>query len=273
VAADQETTIRIKDPHRERPFRGWAWRGADLPAKLLAHFLPGRIVKHLGPALLGRVRPGGWPVQFAVFIHRGWRTPQGPALSPNPCFEVRAILPLPGGQTCVALEQVEEDSPPLPSFQRRLRIWLDRAPETRPGPDEGWRTDWLGPFAQWLPHSRPGDAPVEAAPYAFEDAVRFAAAWTGVDEAIAWRILEARELGPERVGMALEEADGLARELVAEVGRGRLAYLDHLGLVSWADPGERRQRLGLPDWLRQGRKPAAGKADREASATDGPGSA
>ncbi len=303
MAVDRKTTIHSRANPREMPYRGWAWRGAELSPGRLAHFTPGRIVKHLGTAVLASECAAGWPIQFLVFVHRGWKNRSGTVLPANACFEVRAILPIPGGGVCVAMEQVEEGSPPLRVFQRRLRRWLDRALETRSAAEVERRGDWQEPFAQWLPQSRPGDSPVEAVCYDFEEAVRFASAWTGVDEGLVWRILEAHGRYLELAGIAVVEEDaalrrereairgwlpgtpgvvgqgaeeyvawatGISREVAAAVDRGEMAYLDHLGLIEWACEGERDECLGIPDWVRQGREKAARRPGRKASENDGP---
>ena len=266
-------------PFGERPFRGWTWRGANLTDRQLAFFIPGRVVKHLGVPELRTGTPTAWPVHFAVYVHRGWRRGRKVALPANACFEVWAVLDLPGGGTCLALEQIEEGSSRPGSFRRSLERWLGRYPASLALPGETGRREQ--PFARWLPESRPGDPPLEGPIYDFEDAVRYASAWSGVEDQLTWRVLAAFKRYLEWTGIAqVEEDEALAREreqamawlperpdvmdgrsegyvawatgidraAIAAVHRGEMAYLDHLGLVTWEYEGERAERLGTPAW-------------------------
>jgi len=227
-------------PFGERPYCGWAWRGTALTDRQWAFFIPGRVVKHLGIPSLRVGRPSAWPVHFAVYVHRGWRRGRKIALPADACFEILAVRPLPGGGTCLVLEQIEEGTRSPSAFRRSLERWLGRYAADLAQPSETERRELGQPFARWLPQSRPGDPPLEGPIHDFEDAVRYASAWSGVEEELTWRILGAFE-------RCLELA-GIERTIIAAVHRGKMAYLDHLGLVSWDHEGEREAQLGTPAW-------------------------
>jgi hypothetical protein len=252
-----------------------------LTDRQLAFFIPGRVVKHLGIATLRVGRPSAWRVQFAVYVHQGWRRGRYIALPADACFEISAVRPLPGGGTCLVLEQIEEGTCSPPAFHRSLERWLRRYTANLSQPSEIDRREIERPFARWLPQSRQGDPPLEGPIYDFEDAVRYAAAWSGMEDELTWRILAAFERYLELAGIAqVEEDEALAREreeaadwlperpdlvderaegyvawvtgidrtLIAAAHRGEMAYLDHLGLVSWDCEGEREEQLGTPAW-------------------------
>ena len=271
----------VDAPYGERPFRGWAWRGAGLTERELSLFIPGRVVKHFGIPALRVGRPTAWPVRFAVYVHRGWRRGPQLALPADACFEVWAVRSLTGGGRCVVLEQLDEEVCAPASFRRSLEAWLNRYEGPGAEPGEAERKASEQPFAQWLPGSCRGDPPLEGPLYDFEDAVRYASAWSGLDEGLTWQVLAARERYRELAGLAqvpedsvlLREreearlwlpaghaivderkegfeawATGFDPEAIAGAARGELAYLDHLGLISWTCPEAREERLGTPAW-------------------------
>jgi len=241
-------------PSGERPYRGWTWRGAELTDRQLAVFLPGRVLKHLGIPVLRLGRPTAWPIRFAVYAHRGWRRGQQVALPADACFEVWAVRPLPGGGRCVVLEQLDEEDCAPAAFRRSLEAWLQRheGPGDEPGEDE--RHDAAQPFARWLPAARRGSPPLQGPSYDFEEAVRYASAWSGLEERLTWRILAAPTRPLDGVGLAAPDVG--PEEAEAAASRGELAYLDHLGILSWASAEQREERLGTPAW------PLAGAMER-----------
>lgn len=260
------------DPPRsraERPFQGWTWRGARLTDRQLALFIPGRLVKHLGIPVLRLGRPTRAPIHFAVYAHQGWRRGARVALPAEARFEVWALLPLPGGGTCVVLEQLDERICAPPAFRRSLDRWLQRFSTDLAPPTAADLREQEQPFARWLPESRAGTPPLEGPIYEFEQAVSYAAAWSGLEEPLVWRVLEAYPHDLERAevegdaaagwpalpnptGDLIEThiagATGLDRSAIAAVCRGEMAYLDHLGLVAWDRDGAREERLGSPAW-------------------------
>ena len=270
-----------RPPRGERPFRGWTWRGARLTERQSALFIPGRQVKHLGIPTVRLGQPIRAPVHFAVYVHQGWRRGERVALPADARFEVWAVLPLAGHGTCLVLEQLDERLSDPSAFRRSMARWLRRFPPELPAATAADLAEQEQPFARWLPESRPGEPPLEGPIYDFEAAVRYASAWTGLDQALVWRILEASERYLELAGIAQAEEDaalaaerreavawlpgqapsvderaegyiawatGLEPAAIAAVRRGELAYLDHLGLVVWGRDGEREECLGPPAW-------------------------
>jgi len=151
-------------PFGERPYRGWTWRGADLTDRQLAFFIPGRVVKHLGIATLRVGRPSAWRVQFAVYVHQGWRRDATLPCRPMPALKSRPCVPF-RGRTCLVLEQIEEGTCSPPAFHRSLERWLRRYTANLSQPSEIDRREIERPFARWLPQSRQGDPPLEGPIY------------------------------------------------------------------------------------------------------------
>ena len=267
---------------QERAFQGWARRGAMLDEGQVALFTPGRIVKHLGTDTLLLGPPTDWPVQFVVYLHLGWRWGSRVILPADTCFEVRAAIPTLGGRTCIALEQVGEGWGTQGQFREGLGREFRAIAHGLPSPSAKERKQWAPPFACWLPASRPGDPPISGPIYDFEEAVRYASAWSGVEEARTYDILSAHQRYLELTGIAeVEEDEALLKEReevghllpdppgcvdervelyiaavtghgigdIQAVDRGEMAYLDHLGLVTWDYEGERDERLGAPHWV------------------------
>jgi hypothetical protein len=171
------------------------------------------------------------------------------------------------------------------SFRKSLERWLKHYEGNLAEPSRSDRHEMEQPFARWLPGSRAGDAPVEGPLYDFEDAVRFASAWSGIEEGMTWRILASLERFLELAGIAQAEEDedlkrerveaavwlpeqpdlvderaegyvgwatGIGPSAISAVRRGEMAYLDQLGLVTWDSEGEREAQLGAPAWRMAG---------------------
>ena len=265
----------------EHPYRGWAWRGADLDDRQLKLFTPGRIVKHVGVGCLRTGPATDWPVLYLVHLHLGWHRGEEVALPSDTCFEVKAEFTLPGGRTILALEQVGEGWKDHPGFMAHLKQKIGDIRPDLPRPKEEEQREWSAPFACWLPGSSAGDPPAVGPIYEFEEAVRFASSWSGVDEMVTWEILAARHRYLELAGIAQVEEDealvaerkramtwlpehpgrldgreegyvawvtGYDRADIQAVDRGEMAYLDHMDLVIWDYEGEREERIGLPSW-------------------------
>jgi hypothetical protein len=115
--------------------------------------------------------------------------------------------------------------------------------------------------------------------YAFEDAVRFVAAWTAVDPERVESVLGAKARYLELAGIAeveagdqllaerecyahclprtplqlddgemayLEEVTGLRRDLLDRIAQADEAYMDSLGMIEWENDDERNRALGAP---------------------------
>lgn len=270
----------IGSPHR---FLGWSWRGATLEPAEVAAYTPGMVLKHLGRGIANTGEPRNFPVIFWIYAwERCARLGDTEAVTfdPDTTFRVVRVDVLPGNRISIFLEQNASwsggDCYLEGEYESRKRAILPTPPPADPDMIEAFKA----PFARWTEDAKPGDAPLRGVLYEFEEAVRFASAWTGVDPDQVRQILEAKSRYLELAGISgCEEDDDLIRERAAvrhllpetpdfiddretqylalvtgldeetilRIGQGETAYMESLGLITWNSEEEREEGLGSPE--------------------------
>ncbi len=261
------------------PFQGWCWRGADLAPREMAAYVPGAVLRHLGPAAARTGAPRDFPMIF--WIHAWERCARigdtgTVVFEPDAAFRVVRVDVMTDNRLCCFLEQDAAGGGDLEAaYEARL---LETLPRPAP-PDPELIEAFAGPFARWSMDAVPGDPPLLGQVYEAEEAVRFASAWSGVDAEVVRRVLEAKARYLMLAGLGgCEEDDGLIREreavrhllpetpgvvddretdyvvlatdldeeTVLRVTQGETAYLEGLGLLTWEGDADREAALGVP---------------------------
>ena len=254
------------------PYRGWSWRGARLEPCEMAAYHPGERTLHLGEARARLGREMEFPVLFRIYAHEAWMAPGNPdeiLFPPDAEFLVRDVQGLPDDRICFHLEQATGASSADPALSADFAAWLPKVTGALPKPDPDLETLWDAPFARWACGSRAGDAPMVGIVYEGEDAVRFAMAFTGREEAVVRAVLDAqqrylelaftasvphdedlmreraavRHLLPEdpqqlddRQEMAyLMQVTGLEEKVIDHIRNGELAYCESIGITETDD--------------------------------------
>ncbi len=261
------------------PFSGWCWRGADLSLAELAGYEIGGLRRHLGSGEAWTSPLTAHGTLLRIFMSEATMQGGRVRFPADACFRIVALHNLAGGRYGLILRQATATAAIPAGLEPEGAAWAASIPEMLPEPDESQREEARLPFARWAADAREGDAPLTGVIYEFEDAVAFAAAWSGCTSEVTRQVLDARDrylalagiavveedegLHQERVAVAhllpgegegvgdrlgtyIELATGLGPDLIQRVEQGVMAYLDDLGLVVWNNETERSETLGSP---------------------------
>lgn len=198
------------------PFKGWAWRGASLEIHELAAYSPEELTRHLGQARARIDREQDFPVLFRIYAHDAWHSQDRPGEIVFPAdalFQIHEVQGLPDDRMALCLEQAVEETLDPEARSAGFETWLSTVAQSLPKPDRELAQAWTAPFARWAPDAREGDAPRLGIVYESEDAVKFAMAFSNLDEAAVRAVLEAQQRYLELAGIAgVDEDAPLLRE-------------------------------------------------------------
>jgi hypothetical protein len=285
-------------------FSGWCWKGGSLALDELATYRAGLKFKQLGIAEAQTGPEKAFPVLFRIYAHGAQRkSPRSRAiLFPADCtFWVREVRWAQDGRVFIGLEQCLQGADLREDFETAFGEWLNRIQGELVPPSGSMLRSGKLPFARWGLDAEPGDPPLSGVIYDLDEAVQFAAAFTGEPPTLVRRVLEARERYLELAGLAVpvhdeedpeviraereefqallpeeptfvdnRETDYLVlvtripRPQVLRIVQGETAYEDHLGLITWDSDEERATALGLQHPQPSGAWEAIFQGDRQA---------